>query len=167
MKILSHYLEIIKLAWHWAGRYYFDLAVIINEDIVRMYVSNFFFDSWEFMSSSNHVIEQVPNLCFFKIFIDLISIFDFSFQYVREVFINNLFIIINFLLELYHSNYTSQPLKTHTLLAIIRFILITYHQFSSFMISNSIPLFNFILIYLFPSLRSFIMFIDLPPKQSW
>ncbi len=47
-----------------------------------MHVSDFLFDSFKFVTSSDHVIEQVPNFSFVKVPVDFESVFNFAFKYV-------------------------------------------------------------------------------------
>lgn len=55
--ILGHEFKIVLLAWYGAGSNYFNLSIFVDKNIIRMHVSNFFFDSFELVSCSDHVIE--------------------------------------------------------------------------------------------------------------
>jgi hypothetical protein len=62
-----------------AGADEFDLSVIVDEDVGRVDISDFEFDSFELVGSADHVVEEVPHFSFEEELAESESVFDFVF----------------------------------------------------------------------------------------
>ena len=99
-----------------------------------MQITYFPLNSFKLVSCSDHVVQEIPNLPFFKEAIDFESVFNFPFQYIRKIIVYDLF-LLKYLHEGFHSIRTFPFYKTHTSEVKVVFTSTQYHRFASFLIS--------------------------------
>ena len=70
---------------------YFDLSLLVDENVIRTNISNFAFDFIEIFSTGYQTVKKVPKLLLLKVLTHFDTIVNFLFKKVRIVLITDLY----------------------------------------------------------------------------
>lgn len=88
--ILLQFLEVVEFVGKRTGRYYFDLAVIVDEDVVRVDIAYLSPHLLELIPCPDQVVKQIPHLSFEEVTIYVLTIGYLGLQKVWIVVIGKL-----------------------------------------------------------------------------
>lgn len=83
--LLDGLLEIIEFAGEGDSAENFDLSIVVDEDVVRVDVTNLLLDLFELVAGADDVVQQVPHFGFQEVAFQALAIIDFAVQHEGEI----------------------------------------------------------------------------------